>query len=127
MRELVRELSHQRLVIRSHTAEDVCYRAEIRIRPQVLIGSSKKCVCREGGSVADGTLLLRIVDGESNSSWRGKVDIHKIREAPSPRSKPRDAKHIVIGNLRLNGKVSLMDLRHLEIRIEIVHGGVAAG
>ena len=127
MRELVLELSHQRLVIRSHAAKDVGDRAEIRVRPQVLIGSRKKCVCREGGSVADGTLLLRVVDGESDSSWRGKVDIHKIRQAPSPRSEPRDAKHIVIGNLRFNGKVSLMDLRHLEVRIEIVDGGVAAG
>ena len=59
----------------------------------------------------NGALLLRVVDGERDRCGRGKVDIDKIRQAAAPRSEPGNAEHIVIGNLGLDGEVSLMDLR----------------
>ena len=53
MRELMLELRHQRLVIRGYAAKDISDGAEIRVGPQVLIGSGKECICLEGGAIAE--------------------------------------------------------------------------
>src|SRR5258708_38905383 len=84
--ELMLELRHQRLVIRGYAAKDVSDGAEIRVGTKILIGGGKECIRLEAGPIANGALLLRIVDGERDGSWRRQVGVDKIRQAPSPRS-----------------------------------------
>src|SRR5579863_2602275 len=116
---LVLELGDQRFVARGDTAEDIGDGAEVRVGSRVEIG-----ICGNGASHGERSGAGHV---ERYGRGRGEVGVDEVGQTAAPRSQPGNAEDVVFGELLFQGQVGLMNLRNLEVWIDVEGGCVAAG